>query len=88
MEVLKELKKAIGQPLDETVGVCRLRRSDYFLVGCVRLTHADIIPDTRWGQPGVLQYHSVVFTQGMACDTAYIRAVNGNPAARHIVKSH
>ena len=79
---------AVRQTADKAVGMgCLCRFYDLFFGG-FRFSVGDIVPDGPGLQPGVLEHHSVIAPQRVACHLADIRSVHLDPSAVHIVEPH
>ena len=68
--------------------VCRLCRRNHFLVGGIRLAHADIIPHSSGGEPCLLQNHAEILAQTCPRHGSDIRAVHTDCTAVDIIKPH
>ena len=79
---------ALGQPLDEAVGVGGLGGLHHLLQGGLGPAIGDVLPDGAPLQPGVLQHHAVAAAQAVAGDVPDVRALHLDGAAVHVVKAH
>ena len=79
---------ALGEALDEAVGVGCLGGGDHLLVGGVGSAEGDVVPHGSGGQPGLLQHHAVVLPKGVAGDLTDIKAVHRNASLAHVVEAH
>ena len=61
---------------------------DHFFIGGIRTSHSDIVPNGTCLQPGILQHHTIIFTEAVSCHMPDILIFHAHRAGIDIIEAH